>query len=927
MKKLYFIICLLIISKITYGEETQFKNLPKMLNSGNQGTEFYFSFIPTYSTSGESDLKIYISSTIRTKVVVEVPGKGYSNVKYTIPNDIIEFNLAPSIGQCYLKYSIYEPPEPDQIWYGAGVHIIAEDPVICYAVSRDAYASDGFLVLPVTVLGKEYIVSSYADPSSNTNQWLPAYTSITAPYNKTEVVFTMGGNEMSQTAGGLSPGQSGSWTLNQSDVLLIAGLGQDSDISGSKIIATKPVAVVSGNFCAYIPTNCGCCDIIEEMELPMSNWGTEYHVTKIHDRKKHSIIKIYAKEAKTKIFRDFLQVAYIRTPGGVEGQGHIHMRADEGLPRPVVISGDKPISVTQYNTGEGDDNVKSSPFQMVLVPTENYQKEVIFHTPGIRGGMGFDNNYINLCYEATDYGTIPEDMEFAQVEGGEFAWIQLRDLSPNPGTPFEKVTDGKNYYSKELILPGDGVYSIRSGRPFTVYLYGFSQFSSYGFPVSVGIPVDITKNDTLPPEPEWFMDCLGYVNFDKARYVVDKPDDPENRSNLSTIYMHTDVSYNFALYHDYFTPCEESIAAWSMKVCDNSKDAFAAVTFSDCAGNDTTIYIEYEGFKLTSVPEKGDFGRFDIGKSSQKMFWVVNLSDTTPAELWYLKLKYKDDEGDPQGFTIWDSTGSYQLPTEFPDPVVIQPLDSMPFIVKFDATEEGEFEDSIGIGDTCVFWYKSYVRAQVGAPIIDVSDYHFPPTMVGGYAYGSFQIQNIGSVSLDIYDYEGPFITGAVSNDKIYKSSDLDDVNLTDPSVTMSLKPGEVKTFNVVFYPDEEKNYPDSIVFISNTIKDESLNNGNPIDSVAVLNGNGVILDVVEENEIKNINVIPNPANDKLFIHSDTYINDIVIYDIYGREQRCEIDFNGNERIINTSILPSGIYLLRMLSNNDVIVRKFVIQR
>jgi hypothetical protein len=835
---------LLPVQSKEFDKEQIRKNLPKMLGANNQGREFYFSFIPCWESTGSynNDLKIYVSSGVKTQVKVQVPGKGYEKIKSTIPNDIIEFTLAPAIGQCYTKTD-RDAPEEDQVWSGAGVRVVADDPIICYGVTRYQYTSDGFLAIPVPALGKEYIISSYADPASNTIQWLSAYSSITAPYDKTKVVFTMGGNEWSKTAGLLMPGQSKSWTLNQGDVLLIAGLGQHADISGSTVIATKPVAVVSGNFCAYIPTNCGCCDVIEEMELPMSTWGTEYHVTRIHGRVKHSFIKVYSKEAKTKIFRDYEQIAFIRTSGGVEGQGHIHMRADEGFPRPVVISGDKPISVTQYNQGQLDDNIESDPFQLVLTPTEQYQREIIFNTPGIRGGAGFQSNYLNICYEATAQGTIPKDLAFAQVEAGDFVWIPMRDLSPNPGFPFEKEVDGKNYYSKSLTLPGDGVYKIKGSKPFTAYAYGFSWCDSYGFPTSVALG-DLTKVDTLPPEPEWMIDCFGKVNFDKARYVVDKPDDPENRSNLSTIYMHSDKSYNFKLYHEDFMPCDDPFTAWSMEVVDNSEDAYAVVTFADCAGNDTTIFIEFNAVKLTIVPKERDYGLHSVGQSSQKMFWVVNLSETSPAELWYLKLKYKDDEKDPQGFTIWDSTGSHQLPTEFTPPVVIQPLDSMPFIVKFDATEEGEFDDSIGIGDTCVFWYKSYVRAQVGAPIIDVSDCAFPPTMVGGHAYGSFEVQNIGSVSLDIYDYEGPFITGAVSNDKIYKSSDLEDINLTDPSVTMSLKPGEVKTFNIVFYPDDELDYPDSIVFISNTIKDESLNNGNPIDSVCLLNGTGIRSDL-----------------------------------------------------------------------------------
>ncbi|MFC2131629.1 T9SS type A sorting domain-containing protein [Bacteroidota bacterium] len=575
------------------------KDLPKLLEISNSGTEFYFSFIPAWESEGaKNDLKIYISSEVQTKVTVEVIGKGFNQTKYTVPNDIIEFTLTSDIGQPYRK-TINEKPEKDSIWIGAGVHITADDPIICYGVTRYQYMSDGFLALPVNALGREYIVASFADPfSGNISQYLTSYTSITAAYDNTNVSFTMGGTDWSQTASGTLPGERTDWNLNEGDVLLIGGLGQQADLSGSKIVATNPVAVVSGNFCAYIPTNCGCCDVIEEMEIPTSLWGTEYHVTRIADRLKNSIIKIFAKESKTKIYRDYNQIGFIRNAGGTEGTGYIHMRADNGDPRPIVISGDKPIGVTQFNTGQLDDGIESDPFQMVLVPVEYYQKEIMFNTPGIRGGFGFEKNYINLCYEATQYGTIPEDLMFAPVVGGQFDWMSLVDMSPNPGQPFERLDGGKVYYSKQINLPGDGVYKIKGNKPFAAYAYGFSWCDSYGFPASLG-DYRQTYLDYLPPVPEWEMDENGNVNV-KKHFVIDKPDDSVIRSNIKSIIMDSEYSYNYRLYFNSYEPCVDSAVEWSLVAIDRKKDAHAVVTFSDCNGNDTTLAIYYDNIDDTT---------------------------------------------------------------------------------------------------------------------------------------------------------------------------------------------------------------------------------------------------------------------------------------------------------------------------------------
>ncbi|MFC2131628.1 hypothetical protein ACFLSQ_09360, partial [Bacteroidota bacterium] len=348
----------------------------------------------------------------------------------------------------------------------------------------------------------------------------------------------------------------------------------------------------------------------------------------------------------------------------------------------------------------------------------------------------------------------------------------------------------------------------------------------------------IQSLDTLPPEPYWVL-CLCGVNIHTKRYVYDRPDIPSIRSNLMSITLDEELSYNFTLSYGNFMPCDDYFTDWKLEFIEKNEDALGVVTFSDCVGNDTTLYIQYNQAKFAVVPEEWDFGLHSTGDTSEKMFYVVNESETFSCGLGYLMLKNKDENTSPQGFTVWDSSGTYQLPTQFNPPIEIAPLDSMPFIVKFEATEAGEFWDSIGLGDTNNFWYYAGVEAEVGIPIIEVSDWNFPPTRVGGGAWGEFDVQNIGSVNLEIYGYQGPFITGLVSGTKIYSSMELED-RWISPDNPMILKPYETATFGVRYTPDEEINYPDSIVFISNTAKYPVFNKGNPIDSVCVFTGSGI---------------------------------------------------------------------------------------
>ncbi|OGU93269.1 MAG: hypothetical protein A2220_13320, partial [Ignavibacteria bacterium RIFOXYA2_FULL_35_10] len=353
---------------------TEFKGqLPELLGAGNAGQEFWLTFNPCWENDNINSnfLKLYVSSPIATMVTVEIPGKGFLTQQMTVPNDIIEFNLPPDLGQCYRKRDM-EPPLKDTVFNGFGIHVYADYPIICYGVTRYQFTSDGYLAIPVSSLGKEYTVASWPDVSDYGIQYLPSNASIIAAFDQTEVNFTLGGSNNTRTSGGMIPGETRTVTLNEGDVFLVSSAGQRADLTGSTIVSTKPISVISSNFCAYVPEITPACDFLTEMEIPSMAWGKDYHYTPIYGRLKNSIIKIIAKEPATSVYRDNLQIATLKTAGGFENDGWIRLRADLDAPRPIVFSGDKPIYIAQFNTGQADDGVISDPFQTVLTPIEQY---------------------------------------------------------------------------------------------------------------------------------------------------------------------------------------------------------------------------------------------------------------------------------------------------------------------------------------------------------------------------------------------------------------------------------------------------------------------------------------------------------------------------------------------------------------------------
>ena len=72
-------------------------------------------------------------------------------------------------------------------------------------------------------------------------------------------------------------------------------------------------------------------------------------------------------------------------------------------------------------------------------------------------------------------------------------------------------------------------------------------------------------------------------------------------------------------------------------------------------------------------------------------------------------------------------------------------------------------------------------------------------------------------------------------------------------------------------------------------------------------------------------NLYPNPANDRLYIDSKVKINEVVIYDVYGRSQQSTV--NSQQSLsIDVSNFNSGIYFVKIVTDNGEVVKRFVKQ-
>ena len=831
----YFFYCLLLFYNGFAAEEAEKQiksHLQSLLNKNAIGNYFVFGFHPCWEdlnstpNSGNA-LKIYVYSLYETVIKITVPyyDKEPWITKSAKANEIVEFIIPPDIGMPYRRgeNALANSLLPTKLFNGRGIILESEMPVVVYGFARFFNTSDGFLAIPVHQLGKEYIVSAYREATYFTLQSLTPYVSIIAPFDNTNVSFFVGGNNDTKirTDDGKvwKPFNMLRVRLNKGDYWLIASEGPFSDLGGSLIVADKPVSVLSGNHCAQIPYDNPACDYIIEQEVATEFWGKKYYVPPIITRKKSSIIRLFAKEPLTTFMRNGYEFWTSKSNWGLENEDWIEIRSNPDSNAPAVIQGNKPINVVQYNTGQSDDNVPGDPFQMLLTSSEQFQNELVFFTPGINSSLGFDENYLSVIFESNNNWEIPDDLEIGQLlENGKVnAWQKVKDLYL---VGFHRFLDpdlangNRKMYVLTLKILNQSAYKIKcNSSKIAAYAYGFSEYDSYGLPANLALR-DISQKDSLPPIPRYQLRCDGTLinptNQTEILVLEDLPKD--SSSGLSYIFFDKTQSYNYEFGFEQFIPGISKSTKWWLKIQNPNKDAKAVITFSDRAGNDTTLLISYKATNLSLTPDKYFFGNLMLGEQKTKTFTLKNESSVSPFHMKELKLKTLKDNLASKGFTLEYS---------FNPDTILKPKEFVNFNITFRATQKGEFRDSIGVGDTCFFNYLGLVWASVEMPFVYISDIDFKQGVIGKKYAQTATIKNFGSSPVQI--------TGVKKNKLI--AFTFDDFLYSEQN-PLILNTGEEYNFEVYFTPNAEKKFIDTIEFIFNKLPDD--------DQYCILSGEGL---------------------------------------------------------------------------------------
>ena len=614
------IILLLTFSSLFSGIDVQEikEKLALIQNTGNSGRDFWFTIPPVYeSESGNQDntIEILVTSVINTEVTVSVP-KGYTKTKSTIPNGVISFQLTPNQAQPILYDGMQEKILKAKVYKGAAIHVVSDFPIIVYVAVKFKSNSDGFFAIPTKYFGTKYINAAYKEPALSSKGLFTPFTGVVAAYDNTNVNFTMGGGDEGDDAvpfddGSLiETGESKSTNMSRGDVLLLSINGQRQDLSGSLFVGDKPFAIVSGMHCANIPVGNRSCDYAVNMEFPIKNWGKTHMVTPQMDRAYNGVVRIYASEPNTSVYRDGSFIGTIKLGGGSSmNLAYFETRiwpqkddlGERIPPKPTTFTSNKPTQIIYYNTGSEEDkdynkDLYSDPYMAQVPPIESAVTNAVVSSPNALGGkLPFTENYLKITFPLVN-NKIPDDLLFADLSTSNIKpkYTRLSEVFSTTFDTFAITYEGKKYASKKLNLPTAGVYSFKSDSSrFKVESFGAGSYENYGFPSAFNLR-DLNSEDDIAPIISYIQQCEGDVLMEDG-LVTDLPNDIEKRSNLADVFMLAGDNYKFEVNKSGpdFILGKNATSNWALKVIDKSKPASAIIYAVDMVGNDTTILINY----------------------------------------------------------------------------------------------------------------------------------------------------------------------------------------------------------------------------------------------------------------------------------------------------------------------------------------------
>ena len=410
----------------------------------NTGSDFWIA-VP-WCVPPESDVRLFITSDTATSGLV-------SNSALAIS---IPFNVTPG-----LVTTLVVPPTVyltgggvNDLVENKGLHITAQNPVAVNVLAGRTFSLDGYTALPSEHLGLSYRVMAWGiGPGSGST------LAVAATQDNTTVTITPSITEAGHVAG--VPYQV---AMQQGQAYHLWTSGSPADLTGSTVVANKPIAVYGSHSCGNVPdASVNNCDTLYEQLLPLDTWGTNFITVPFAGRTAGDVVRVLANESGTKVVVNGVLSATLAA-------GEFY---DSSRTTTTQIVSSRPVSVAQYAKGCKADSpigpCYGDPFMLTLAPPSQWLQRYHAAVPVMSNGNY--EHYFNIVAPAS------------QIDKVLINGVAL------PTAAFTAV--GSSGYFAASVATAAGSYVVEASLPISVSVYGFliDGSESYGYPAA-GAPLD-----------------------------------------------------------------------------------------------------------------------------------------------------------------------------------------------------------------------------------------------------------------------------------------------------------------------------------------------------------------------------------------------------------------------------------------------------
>lgn len=369
---------------------------------------------------------------------------------------------------------------------GQAYRIESDVPITAYQFNPldntvQVFSNDASLLFPTHVLDTDYtaitgdsiLLSTDLEPQGDNSG---AFISIVATEDGTLVDL--------YPTWGLYPGPTQGVVLDRGQVFTAVSVGAspgtigDGNLSGSRVVADRPVAVFSGNVATIEPQPGQCCaDHLEQQMLPLVAWGHAYAATPPASPNGASTdnpagYRVTGSFDGTPL--SYSPVAPAGAPATINAGQTVRFQTTQAF---TVTSGDpdKPFAITQFllsNQVISGFGQPGDPAMISLPAVAQFQTDYIFLVP-----EGYATNYVTVVRVAGADVT---------RDGVSVAAANWRALG---------VLDGVSYEFVSLEVP-PGSHRIESPEPCGIISIGYDTDVSYGYPGGSGL-----QSISVPPPP------------------------------------------------------------------------------------------------------------------------------------------------------------------------------------------------------------------------------------------------------------------------------------------------------------------------------------------------------------------------------------------------------------------------------------------